>query len=160
MGCRRYSAASQHEVLLDEDDFRSFLQALNLEMFCFFDNWVWQSWYSEINFVVLFQIHQYGLSVPVWSSSTCLGVNTQRFVGSCPHTGLTVLVGSVTFSCFSWERVSRSNLVRSRFPLLSTYGVRFFGCLCSPATSESKSHIHLSMQEIFDGDRDETYAIW
>ena len=30
MGCRRYSAASRHEVLLDGDDFRSFLQALEL----------------------------------------------------------------------------------------------------------------------------------
>ena len=30
MDCRRYSAASRHEVLLDEDDFRSFLQALEL----------------------------------------------------------------------------------------------------------------------------------
>ena len=30
MGCRRYTAASRHEVLLDEDDFRSFLQALEL----------------------------------------------------------------------------------------------------------------------------------
>ena len=30
MGCRRYSAASRHELLLDEDDFRSFLQALEI----------------------------------------------------------------------------------------------------------------------------------
>ena len=30
MDCRRYSAASRHEVLLDEDEFRSFLQALEL----------------------------------------------------------------------------------------------------------------------------------
>ena len=30
MGCRLYSAASGLEVLLDEDDFRSFLQALEL----------------------------------------------------------------------------------------------------------------------------------
>ena len=30
VGCRRYTAASRHEVLLDEDDFRSFLQALEL----------------------------------------------------------------------------------------------------------------------------------
>ena len=55
-----------------------------------------------------------GLSVLVWSSSTCLGVNTQRSVDSCPHTGLPVLVGSLTLSCVSWLRVSRSNLVRSR----------------------------------------------
>ena len=30
MGCRPYIAASQHEVLLDEDDFRSSSQALEL----------------------------------------------------------------------------------------------------------------------------------
>ena len=30
MGCRRHSAASRHEVLLDEDDFRSVVQALEL----------------------------------------------------------------------------------------------------------------------------------
>ena len=30
MDCRRYSAASRHEVLLDEGVFRSFLQALEL----------------------------------------------------------------------------------------------------------------------------------
>ena len=30
MDCRRYSAASGHEVLLDEDEFRSCLQAVEL----------------------------------------------------------------------------------------------------------------------------------
>ena len=30
MGCRRYSPASRLEVHLDEDDFRSFLQVLEL----------------------------------------------------------------------------------------------------------------------------------
>ena len=40
MGCRRYSAASRHEVLLDEDDFRSFSQALELGEFGFFHNCV------------------------------------------------------------------------------------------------------------------------
>ena len=29
-------------------------------MFCFFHNCMWQSWFSEINFVLLFLIHQYG----------------------------------------------------------------------------------------------------
>ena len=32
MGCRRYSGASRLEVLLDEDDFRSFSQALELKL--------------------------------------------------------------------------------------------------------------------------------
>ena len=67
MGCRRCSAASRHEMLLDEDDFRSFFdELLNSEMFCFFHNCVRQSRYSEINFVLLFLIHQYG------SPRTCL----------------------------------------------------------------------------------------
>ena len=35
-------------------------------MFCFRYNWVWQSWLSEINSVLLFLIHQYG------SLRTCL----------------------------------------------------------------------------------------
>ena len=30
MDCRRYSAASRHEVLLDDDEIRSFVQALEL----------------------------------------------------------------------------------------------------------------------------------
>ena len=38
MDCRRYSAASRLEVLLDEDDFRSFLQALELGDVCFLCN--------------------------------------------------------------------------------------------------------------------------
>ena len=50
--------------------------------------------------------------MPVGSSSTYLGVNTQRDVDSCPHAGLSVLVGCATSSCFSWLRVSWSNLVR------------------------------------------------
>ena len=62
--------------------FDPFHKLLNSEMFCFFYNCVWQSWYSEINFVLLFWSTKTGLPVPVWSSSTCSGVNTQRFVDS------------------------------------------------------------------------------
>ena len=77
-----------------------------------------------------------GLTVFAWSLSTCLGVNTQRSVDSCPHTGLPVLVGSVTLSCFSWLGVSRTNLVRSRvsslhfvtrLPVLDTWVLGFLG---------------------------------
>ena len=95
-----------------------------------------------------------GLSVPVWSSSTCFGVNTQRSVDSCPHTRLPVVVGSVTLSCFSWLGVSRSNLVRSSISSFSPHTgltvldnwVLGFGSirwvsLLLPAISESKSHI-------------------
>ena len=30
MDCRRYSVASRHEVLLEEDEFRSFLEVLEI----------------------------------------------------------------------------------------------------------------------------------
>ena len=58
MGCRRYSAASRLEVLLDEDDFRSPSRALERGDFLFLlltglsvlDNWVfdfgWIRWES------------------------------------------------------------------------------------------------------------------
>ena len=113
--------------------FDRFLKLLNSEMFCFCHNCI---------FVFLFLIHRHGFPVPVWSFSTCLGVNTQRFVDSCPDTGFPVLVEFVTSSCFSWFRVSRSNLVRSRdyflhllkgFSVLDNWYwvlVRFVGCRC------------------------------
>ena len=60
-----------------------------------FTNCMWQSWHSEINArAPLFDPPMTGFPVPVWSSSTCLGVNTQRPVDSCPPTGLPVLVWS------------------------------------------------------------------
>ena len=61
-----------------------------------------------------------GLPGPVSSSSTCLGVNTQRFVDSCPHAGLSVLD--------NW--------------ILGVGLIRWVSLLL-PAISESKSHIQL-----------------
>ena len=131
---------------------------LNSDMFCFLYNWVWRSWHSEINVVFLFFGSTVtGLPVLVWSLTTCLGVNTQRSVDSCPHTCLPVLVGSVTLSCFSWLRVSWSNLVRFRVSslhfvtsllafdnwVLGFSSIRWMSLLLL-ATSESKLHVQLS----------------
>ena len=109
MDCRRYSAASRHEVLLDEDDFRSFSQALELGDVLLL---------SQLHVAVLVLWNQFraplfwstktGLTVLVWSSSTCVSVNTQHFVDSDPHTGLTVLVESVTSSWSNMVRFSIS----------------------------------------------------
>ena len=46
--------------------FDPFNKLLNSEMFYFFYNCVGQSWYSEINFVLLFLIHQYGSPRTCW----------------------------------------------------------------------------------------------
>ena len=94
---------------------------------------------------------------------------------SCPHTGLPVLVGSVTLSCFYWLRVSRSNLVRSRVSslpfvtslpapdnwVLGFTSIRWMSLLLL-ATSESKLHVQLSLKEIVGGGRGDTQVcgIW
>ena len=74
MGCRRYSAASRHEVLLDEDDLRSFSQALELG-----DGLL----LSGLHVTVLVLWNQFraplfdpptGFPVSAWSSSTCLWI--------------------------------------------------------------------------------------
>ena len=88
---------------------------LNSEMFCFLYNWVWQSWYSEINFEFLFLIHRDGsprTCLIIFNMFRCQNTTFCGFVSG--YAGLSVLVGSVTLSCFSWLRVSQSNLVRSR----------------------------------------------
>ena len=143
MGCRRFSAASRHEVFSMKMIFDPFTSS-------------WTRRCSASSTIACDSLHTLksilcstswstvtGLPVPVWSFSTCLGVNMQRFVDFCPDKGLSVLVGSVTSSCFSWLRVSRSNLEHSRVSsthlvkkvslyLISEYWVlvRFVGCLC------------------------------
>ena len=103
-GCRRDSAWSRHEVLLDEDDFRSFSKAHNCLWQSWFYNCMWQSWYS-MSWSSLWSTNT-GLPVLVWSSSTCSGVNTQRFVALVhirvsPYLiiGFWVLVGFVGYLC-------------------------------------------------------------
>ena len=90
-------------------------------MVCFLCNWVWQSWYSEINVVLLFLIHRDGFH------RTCLIIfNMFR----CQHATFCGLVSGYKFpctrwicalSCFSWLRVSRPNLV----PLLDNWVLGF-----------------------------------
>ena len=118
MGSRRYSAASRHEVLLDEDEFSaSFTTACDSP-----------GTLKSIS-CSSFRPTNTSLSAPVRSSSTCLGVNTQRVVDSCPHTGLPVLdnwvlVRFVGYLCCSfhhnrfrdttsWECIAEDDCVRS-----------------------------------------------
>ena len=159
MDCKRYSAASRHEVLLDEDEFRSLLQALELgDILLPFTTECDSPGTLKSIFCSSFWSTVTGFPVPVRSFSTCLGVNTQRFVDVCPDTSLPVLVVSVTLSCFSWLRVSRSNLARSRvsslhfvtsLPVLDNCVLGFSSIrwmsLLLPAISESNSHIQLSL---------------
>ena len=69
MGFRRYSASSRHEVLLDEDEFRSFLQALEL---------------GDVSASFTTECASPGTLQSMSSSST--------LVDSCPPAGLSVLV--------------------------------------------------------------------
>ena len=95
--CGRHSAASRHEVLLDEDDFRFFLTSS------------WTRWCSasfttacdnpgtlksmSSSSTLVDSCPPTGLTVLVWSSSSIfVGINTQLYVDSDPHTGLSVLV--------------------------------------------------------------------
>ena len=174
MDCRRYSAASRHEVLLDEDEFRSFVQALELGD-------VLLPSQLSVKFLILwnqflsssFWSTNTGLPVPVWSFSTCLGVNTQRLVDSCPDSGFAVLVGSVTLSCFSGLRESRSNVVRSRvsslhlvtnLPVLDHWVlrlVRFVGCLyCFLQHQKPNRTCNRVFVRIVGGGRIDTYTFW
>ena len=114
MDCRRYSAASRHEVLLDEVEFDLFTSTWTRRCSASFTTACDSLGILKSILCSSFWSTVTGFTVPGWSFSACLGVKTQRFVDSCPCTGFPVLVGSVTWSCFSWLRVSRSNLVRSR----------------------------------------------
>ena len=138
--------------------FDPFQKLLNSEMFCFLYNWVWQSWYSETNFVFLFLIHRDGFPRTCLIIFNMSGCQNARFVDLCPDTGFPVLVECVTSSCFSWLRVSRSNFVRSRdsslhqvtsLPELDNWVLGFSSIrwmsLLLLAISESKSHVQLSL---------------
>ena len=146
MVCRRYCAASRHEVLLDEDDFRSFLQTSSWTRRCSASSTSARDSSGTLKSISCSSSWSTntGLPVPVWSSSSCLGVNTQRFVDSCPHTGLSVLVGVCDFIMFLLIKsvaIKRGTFLD--FLFLSTHGslpyliigfwvlVRFVGCLCS-----------------------------
>ena len=170
MGCRRYSVASRLEVLLDEDDFRSFWRALELG-----------------NVLLLSQLHvkilvlwsqcrapptlvdscpPTGLPVLVWSSSSIFkGIGTQHWVDFKPPTGLPVLVECLMSSWLNKISFSIS-LVDScpptGLPILdnSVFGfgwIRWVSLLL-PATCKSNSFIPLSIKEIVGGGRGDTYT--
>ena len=85
----RYSAASPPEVLLDEDEFRSSVQDLELgDVLLPLQRSVTVLLLWNQFCVPLFWSTVTSLPVPLWSFSTCLGVNTQHSVDSCPHTVL------------------------------------------------------------------------
>ena len=133
-----------------------------------------QSWFSEINFVFLFfdppsRVSPY-LFVHfqhVWvSKRNVLWIRVRIRVSS---SSLNVWPSS----CFSWLRVSRSNLVRSRdsslhlrtsFPVLDNWvlcfsSIRWMSLLLL-AKSESQSHDQLNLLESVRGGRHDTYAVW
>ena len=73
--------------------FDLFHTLLNSEIFCFFHNCMWQSRYSESNFVLFFLIHQYG------SHRSCL-----IFFGAwrCQHTTLCGFWSTYGSPCTCW----------------------------------------------------------
>ena len=106
MGCRRYSAANQLGMLLDEDELSIFLtSSWTLKIFCFFHNCMWQSWHSEVNVFFLelgerlsthgsprsclISVHVFVLSSYLSTSSTDTG--TQLWMDFGPSTSLPVL---------------------------------------------------------------------
>ena len=146
-----------------------FHKLLNSEMFCFLYNWVWQSWYSEINFVLLFLIHHHG------SPRTCLiivnmfrcqhatfcgfvsGYKSHRTSWICDFI-MFLLIKSVAIKLGTFQRFFSPS--RTSFPVLDNWVLGFgLVSLLLPATSESKSHVRISLQEIVGGGRGDTYAV-
>ena len=138
MGCWRYSAASRLGMLLGEDDFRSFSQALELGDVLLL---------SQMRVTILLLWSQCrvpppescsptGLPVLVWSSSSIFeGIDTQLWIDFDPSTGLSVLVECMMSS---WPKkisfpISWVDLVHPRVSQLLTIGflvlVGFVGCL-------------------------------
>ena len=130
--------------------FDLFDKLLNSEMFCFFHNCMWQSWYSKVNVVLL---HLYG------SPRSCLiffnfcrHQHTQLCVDSNPHTGLSVLVKCLTSSWPSKVPFSISFVDSCPPTGLHVLDNWVFGfcwirwvSLLLPATSESNSFVQLSL---------------
>ena len=128
MGCR-HSAATRLEVLLDEDDFRSFWQALELGDVLLL---------SQLHVSILVFWSQCRAHPPLRVSPFLfdillqffIGIDTQLCVDSNPPTGLIVLDNWVFWF------------------LLDS-----LGSLLLPATSESNSFIQFSLKEIVGGAR-------
>ena len=153
--------------------FDLFDELLNSEMFCFFHNCMWQSWYSEVNVYFLELgglLSTHGFTVLVWSSSSylstiCTGIDTQLWMDFGPSTGLTVLV-----ECLVPSRPNKKSFSISWVNCCSPTGLTVldnwvfgFGwirwvSLLLQATSESNSFIQLCLKEIVGGGRGDTYT--
>ena len=168
MGCRRYSATSRLEVLLDEDDFRSFWRALELGNVLLL---------SQLHVTILVLWSQCRAPPPWWTLvhqrvspflfdlllQFLRGIDTQLWVDFNPPTGLPVLVECLVSS---WpNKMSFSiSLVDScpptGLPVLDDWVFGFgwirWVSLLLPATSESNSFIQLSLEEIVGGGRGDT----
>ena len=152
--------------------FDLFNELLNAEIFCFFYNCVWQSPYSKINLVLLFLIHQHG------SPRTCLIIFNMFWCQHATFCGFVSSYGSprtswvydfIMFLLIKSVAIKRCTFLDFLFPhtglaVLDNWVLGFGSIrgvsLLLPATSESKSNIQLSWQEIFGGGRRDTYTFW
>ena len=164
MGCRRYSAASRLEVLLDEDDFRSSLtSSWTRKLFASFKTacdspGTPKSTSRSSTFT--------GLSVLVWSSSSIFYRHWNATLdGFNPTTGLTVLVecsvpswpNKISFS-ISWvDSCPPTGLTVLDNWVFGFGGIRWESLLL-PATCEPNSFIQSCFKEIFGGRRGDTYT--
>ena len=137
--------------------FDLFDKLLNSEMLCFFHNWFWQSWHSEVNVELL---HLGGLLSTYGSPRSCL-IFVFNFYKHWHATldGFWSIHGS-HLSCWALRAlVTRQDIFLDLLGgLLSTHGSHrswylFFGfgwirwvSLLLPATSESNSFIQLSLK--------------
>ena len=165
MGCRRYSAPNRLEVLLDEDDFRSFWQAVELRDVLIL---------SQVHVTILVLWSQCRAPPPLrvspvlfWSSSIFVGINTLLCVDSNPHTGLTVLVEYLTSSwsnkvpfSISWVNWCSPTGLSVLDNWVFGFGWIRWVSLLLPATSESNSFIQSCFKEIFGGGRGDTYRVF
>ena len=98
--------------------FAPLYKLLHSEMLCFLYNRVWQSWYSEINFVLL---HQYG------SPRTCLIIFN---IFGCQHTTFCGFVSTYRSPRTRWIcDIIMLLLIKSVLDNWVLVLVRFVGCL-------------------------------
>ena len=157
MGCRRYSAASRLEVLLDEDEFRSFLQALELgDVLLLLQLSV--AWYSKINFVFVFLIHRDGLHRTCLIIFNMFGCQNATFCGFVSGYGflrtrgicdliMFLLIECVAIKIGTFQRFFSPS--SNRLPALDNWvsgcsSIRWMSLLLLPI-SESKSNVQLSL---------------
>ena len=180
MDCSRYSAASRHEVLLDEDDFRSFWRALELGIFlllsqlhvtilalwsqCLFPRAAWTVVHPRVS-LFLFDLRlRFRLCLRL-----CLQVQQTLAHNSgwilC-HPQVSVLdeflvpsrPNKTSFS-ISWVNGCSPTGLTVLDNLVLGFGWIRWVSLLLPAFSESNSFIQLSLKEIVGGGRGDTYIV-